>query len=142
MDMQPASRSTVSARKYEATKSRLESLFSEKDLKVLARFDQAMIIDGLKAGRKCKILDSILAMSKLLDGRQWSELDSDEVKLEPEEVVETTPEYDSGEVDMNALLDDEMESNYDLNTVENTEFEDMLVDAKILGDLPEEIDFE
>ena len=81
MDMQPASRSTVSARKYEATKSRLESLFSEKDLKVLARFDQAMIIDGLKAGRKCKILDSILAMSKLLDGRQWSELNSDEIKL-------------------------------------------------------------
>tara|TARA_B100001142_G_scaffold254107_1_gene254999 strand:- start:40 stop:366 length:327 start_codon:yes stop_codon:yes gene_type:complete len=72
----------------------------------------------------------------------FSTLDSDEVKLEPEEVVETTPEYDSGEVDMNALLDDEMESNYDLNTVENTEFEDMLVDAKILGDLPEEIDFE
>ena len=72
----------------------------------------------------------------------FSTLDSEEVKLEPEEVVETTPEYDSGEVDMNALLDDEMESNYDLNTVENTEFEDMLVDAKILGDLPEEIDFE
>ena len=72
----------------------------------------------------------------------FSTLDSDEVKLEPEEVVETTPEYDSGEVDMNALLDDEMESNYDLNTVENTEFEDMLVDAKILGDLPEQIDFE
>ena len=72
----------------------------------------------------------------------FSTLDSEEVKLEPEEVVETTPEYDSGEVDMNALLDDEMESNYDLNTVENTEFEDMLVDAKILGDLPEQIDFE
>ena len=49
MDMQPASRSKVSARKYAATKSRLESLFSEKDLKVLAGFDQAMIIDGLKA---------------------------------------------------------------------------------------------
>ena len=73
MDMQPASRSIVSARKYEATKSRLEALFSEKDLKVLAGFDQAMIIDGLKAGRKCKILDSILAMSKLLAERQWSD---------------------------------------------------------------------
>ena len=48
MDMQPASRSTVSARKYEATKSKLEALFSEKDLKVLAGFDQAMIIDGRK----------------------------------------------------------------------------------------------
>ena len=81
MDMQPVSRTTIASRKYEATKSRLESLFSEKDLKVLARFDQAMIIDGLKAGRKCKILDSILAMSKLLEGRQWSELNSDEVKL-------------------------------------------------------------
>ena len=81
MDMQPASRSIISARKYEATKSRLEALFSEKDLKVLARFDQAMIIDGLKAGRKCKILDSILAMSKLLVEQQWSDLNSDEVKL-------------------------------------------------------------
>ena len=81
MDMQPASRIIASARKYEATKSKLEALFSEKDLKVLARFDQAMIIDGLKAGRKCKILDSILAMSKLLEGRQWSELNSDDVKL-------------------------------------------------------------
>ena len=72
----------------------------------------------------------------------FSALDSEEVELKPEVVVETTPEYDTGDVDVSALLDDEMESNYDLNTVENTEFEDMLVDAKVMGDLPEEVDFE
>ena len=56
MDMQPVSRTAIASRRYEATKSRLETLLSEKDLKVLAGFDQAMIIDGLKSGRKCKIL--------------------------------------------------------------------------------------
>ena len=81
MDMQPVSRTVISSRRYEATKSRLESLLSEKDLKILAGFDQAMIIDGLKAGRKCKILDSILAMTKLLEGKQWSDLNSDEINL-------------------------------------------------------------
>ena len=35
-----------------------------------------------------------------------------------------------------------MESNYDLNTVEETEFEDLLADAEIIGDLPDVIDFE
>jgi hypothetical protein len=34
-----------------------------------------------------------------------------------------------------------MESNYELNTVESTEVEDMLAGAKIVGDLPEEVDF-
>jgi hypothetical protein len=34
-----------------------------------------------------------------------------------------------------------MESNYELNTVESTDVEDMLADAKIVGDLPEEVDF-
>ncbi|RJU86995.1 MAG: hypothetical protein DWC02_03710 [Candidatus Poseidoniales archaeon] len=72
----------------------------------------------------------------------FSTLDSDEVELEAEEIVDSTPEYDSGDVDMNALLEDEMSSNYELNTVEETEFEDMLTGAEILGDLPEEIDFE
>ncbi|NCF96618.1 MAG: hypothetical protein GWP21_01735 [Euryarchaeota archaeon] len=69
-----------------------------------------------------------------------SALDSAEVELAPELVVETTPEYDAGEVDVSALLDDELESNYDLNTAEDTEIEDMLVDAKIIGDLPEEVE--
>ena len=63
-------------------------------------------------------------------------------ELPPEVIVESTPEYDSGDVDISALLDDEMESNYELNTVESTEVEDMLAGAKIVGDLPEEVDFE
>tara|TARA_S200000501_G_C20458131_1_gene583928 strand:+ start:153 stop:512 length:360 start_codon:yes stop_codon:yes gene_type:complete len=69
-------------------------------------------------------------------------LDEEEVQLVPEEIVETTPEYDSGDVDVSALLEDDMESNYNLNTVENFEVEDMLSGAKIVGDLPEEVDFE
>ena len=69
-----------------------------------------------------------------------SALDSDEVELAPEIIVETTPEYDAGEVDVSALLDDEMESNYDLNTAEDSEVEDMLANAKIIGDLPEEVE--
>jgi hypothetical protein len=70
-----------------------------------------------------------------------SMLESDEVELPPEVIIESTPEYDSGDVDISALLDDEMESNYELNTVESTEVEDMLAGAKIVGDLPEEVDF-
>jgi len=55
-------------------------------------------------------------------------------------VVETTPEYDAGDVDVSALLDEEMESNYDLNTAEDSEIEDMLADAKIIGDIPGEVE--
>ncbi len=77
-----------------------------------------------------------------LISQTMSEFALDDVELEEEEVVEVAPEYDSGDVDVNALLDDEMESNYDLNTVEETEFEDLLADAEIIGDLPDVIDFE
>ena len=58
------------------------------------------------------------------------------------EAIEVTPEYDSGDVDLDDLLDDEMESNYELNTVEETEFDDLLEGAEIIGDLPSEVDFE
>ena len=68
--------------------------------------------------------------------------ETEEEKLVPEEIVESTPEYDSGDVDASALLEEGMESNYDLNTVEEFEFEDMLSTAEVIGDLPEEIDFE
>ena len=77
-----------------------------------------------------------------LISQTMSEFALDDVELEEEEVVEVAPEYDSGDVDVNALLDDEMESNYDLNTVEETEFEDLLADVEIIGDLPDVIDFE
>jgi len=55
-------------------------------------------------------------------------------------VIETVPEYDSGEVEIYDLMDEEMESNYELNTVEETEIEDMLADAQVIGDVPEEVD--
>tara|TARA_B110001452_G_scaffold262482_1_gene262582 strand:- start:160 stop:513 length:354 start_codon:yes stop_codon:yes gene_type:complete len=70
-----------------------------------------------------------------------SMFESEEVKLAPEVIVESTPEYDSGDVDMSALLDDEMESNYNLNTVDSGDVEDMLSGAEIVGDVPEEVDF-
>ncbi len=71
-----------------------------------------------------------------------SAFESEEVELKTPEVVDATPEYDTGEVELDALLDKEMESNYELNTVEETEFDDLLVGAEIIGDLPSEIDFE
>ncbi len=68
--------------------------------------------------------------------------ESEEVELIEAEAIEATPEYDSGDVDLDDLLDDEMESNYDLNTVEESDFEDMLDGAEIIGDLPKEVNFE
>ena len=35
-----------------------------------------------------------------------------------------------------------MSSNYELNTVDESEYEDLLVDAEIIGDLPSEVSFE
>ena len=35
-----------------------------------------------------------------------------------------------------------MDSNYDLNTVEVSEYEDLLEGAEIIGDLPSEVRFE
>tara|TARA_B100000700_G_C15060862_1_gene865741 strand:- start:2335 stop:2706 length:372 start_codon:yes stop_codon:yes gene_type:complete len=71
-----------------------------------------------------------------------SAFDSEEIELTSPEIVEVTPEYDSGDVEIDALLEDEMESNYELNTVNETEFEDLLEGAEIIGDLPSEVDFE
>ena len=68
--------------------------------------------------------------------------ESDETTLELDEAVEATPEYDAGEVEIDALLDDEMESNYDLNTVSETDIEDLLEGAEIIGDVSQEVDFE
>ena len=82
-----------------------------------------------------------LDKEELLD-ETLSALESDEVQLSESEAVEATPEYDSGFVEVEDLLDDEMGSNYELNTVEETEFDDMLEGAEIIGDLPTEVDFE
>ncbi len=58
------------------------------------------------------------------------------------EIIEATPEYDTGEVEIEDLLEDEMDSNYELNTVEETEYEDVLEGAEIIGDVPSEVSFE
>ena len=63
----------------------------------------------------------------------------DNEDLKESEVVDATPEYDSGEVEIEELLNDEMSSNYELNTVEETDYEDLLADAKIIGDVPSEV---
>ena len=58
------------------------------------------------------------------------------------QLVDATPEYDTGDVEIEDLLNDEMSSNYELNTVDESEYEDLLVDAEIIGDLPSEVSFE
>ena len=65
----------------------------------------------------------------------------DESLVEPE-IIEATPEYDTGEVEAEDLLEDEMNSNYELNTVEESEYDDLLKDAEVIGDLPTEVSFE
>jgi len=71
-----------------------------------------------------------------------SAFESEEVELIEPEAIEATPEYDTGEVQLEDLMDEEMESNYDLNTVEESEFEDILDGVEIIGDLPKEVSFE
>ncbi len=61
-------------------------------------------------------------------------------ELAVEDIVEPRPEYDSGEVELDHILENEMESNYELNVVEAQEHEDVLQEAKILGDIPEEVE--
>ena len=68
--------------------------------------------------------------------------DSDDETLSEVEVVEATPEYDVGDVELDDLLDNEMASNYELNTVEDAEYEDLLKDAQIVGDVSSEVSFE
>ena len=71
-----------------------------------------------------------------------SVFDSDNEDMKELELVDSTPEYDTGDVDVEELLTDEMSSNYELNTVEETDYDDILVDAEIIGDLPSEVSFE
>jgi len=80
LEMEAISRLEIASRKYDATKSKLEALLSEKDLKTLSGFDQDMIIDGLTPSGKATILDGILRMTRLLDDKEWNTLDIDGVK--------------------------------------------------------------
>ena len=75
--LENTSKIRISSSKYSATKSKLEALLSKRDLKVLSGFDESMTNDGLKASRKAKLLDSILALTKLLEGQEWKSLDID-----------------------------------------------------------------
>ena len=76
-DMEITSRFEINSKKFEATKSSLEALLSKKDLKVLSGFLQSMTIDGLTPVRKSTILDSVLRLTRILDGKAWSSLDTD-----------------------------------------------------------------
>lgn len=71
-----------------------------------------------------------------------SVFESDNEDVKEIQLVDATPEYDSGEVEIEDLLNDDMSSNYELNTVDESEYEDLLVDAEIIGDLPSEVSFE
>ena len=77
-------------------------------------------------------------------------LDGPTVAVKIEEAVETpTPEYDAGDVDLEVLLDGEVVEpsvdHSDLNVVvldDVSELADPLADAQVVGDLPDEIDFD
>ena len=71
-----------------------------------------------------------------------SVFESDNEDMKELKLVDGTPEYDTGEVEIEELLNDDMSSNYELNTVDEAEYEDLLVDAEIIGDLPSEVSFE
>jgi len=67
--------------------------------------------------------------------------DDDEEQI-IEIAIEVRPEYDSGTVDVDVLLDETMESNYELNVVDVVdvnEVGDDLENAEIIGDVPEEV---
>ena len=71
-------------------------------------------------------------------------LKEDEELLEEEIVENPREEYDVGEVDADDLLEEEMDSNYDVDVVEIEnidEMSSMLEGAEILGDVSEEVDF-
>jgi hypothetical protein len=60
------------------------------------------------------------------------------------EITHVRPEYDTGIVEVEDLLVDEMDSNYELNTVEVADVEEVgneLESVEIIGDLPEEVEF-
>jgi len=60
------------------------------------------------------------------------------------EITHVRPEYDTGKVEVEDLLVEEMESNYELNTVEVTDVEELgneLESVEVIGDLPEEVEF-
>ncbi len=77
-------------------------------------------------------------------------LDGPTVTVKPEEAAETpTPEYDAGDVDLDVLLDGKtVEPSVDhsgLNVVvldDVSDLADPLADARVVGDVPDEIDFE
>ena len=71
------SKDKVSLRKLERTVGFLKELLSEQDKKVLSGFNQSMTIDGLTPRRKSTILDGILRLTRILDGKEWSNLDND-----------------------------------------------------------------
>jgi hypothetical protein len=86
--------------------------------------------------------ESVEAAGALLDGPT--------VAIKPEEAAATpTPEYDAGDVDLDVLLDGEAVEpsvdHSDLNVVvldDVSDLADPLADARVVGDLPQEIDFE
>ena len=86
-DMEITSRLEINSKKFEATKSKLEALLSKKDKKVLSGFIQSMTIGGLTPIRKSTILDSVLRMTRILDGKDWSSLDTDGINSLVAEVM-------------------------------------------------------
>ncbi len=110
---------------------------AEEDEDPLAGLSQADA-DHLSAAR----LDAVEAAGALLEGPT--------VGMKAEEAEATpTPEYDAGEVEVDALLNDgPLEPSIDhsqLNVVVHEDVADLadpLAGAPVMGDVPEEIEFE
>jgi hypothetical protein len=70
-------------------------------------------------------------------------LDGEEEELVEPEVESPAEEYDVGDIEADALLDDEMSSNFEVNVVEHVDInklESPLEDAEIVGDISQEVD--
>ena len=70
-------------------------------------------------------------------------LDGEEEELAEPEVESPAEEYDVGDIEVDALLDDEMSSNFEVNVVEHVDInklESPLENAEIVGDISQEVD--
>lgn len=70
-------------------------------------------------------------------------LDGEEEELVEPEIESPAEEYDVGDIETDALLDDEMSSNFGINVVEHVDvnkLESPLENVEIVGDISQEVD--
>tara|TARA_B100001109_G_scaffold236618_1_gene217163 strand:+ start:245 stop:604 length:360 start_codon:yes stop_codon:yes gene_type:complete len=84
-----------------------------------------------------------LALANEITSEIFAELNSEDEEIhEVEEIL--VSEYDVGDVELEQLNDDELVNYSELNVVQHDTYDEIveyLADAKIIGDLPEEVEF-